>query len=389
MNARLAEINARKQEIRELLKGTDNIDLDKLQKEIDDLDKEAREIQRREEMAAKINIAPTSSTVRKKPKPEEKPPEKRNKYDSEEYRSAFMAYVTGGAAIPPEFRADETTATSDVGALVPPQTLNQLIEKIEAWGMIIPLVNRTSYKTGMIIPTASIKPVATWTAEGSGSPKQKKALDASITFGHFKLRCAVAVTLETEYMAYSAFETALLNNLTEAMGRAIEKAILTGTGTGQPTGILTDTTKGVTNAVTEINYQTLINAEAALPMEYESGAVWVMTKKTFMQFYGMTDKNGQPIANVTRGITAVPERTLLGRKVVLTNYVNNYAETLEADKVFAFLYDFRDYTLNTNFQIGVKTYEDNDNDDIIRKSILICDGKPIIYDSLVKLTRGE
>lgn len=389
MNARLAEINARKQEIRTLLTSDEKVDLDKLQKEIEGLDAEAREIQRREDIAAKIDTNSVNTDVRKKAKPEEKPPEKRNKYDSEEYRIAFMNYVTRGTVIPKEFRADETTATTDIGALVPPQTLNQLIEKIEAWGMIIPLVNRTSYKTGMIIPTASIKPVATWVAEGAGSDKQKKALDASITFGHFKLRCAVAVTLETEYMAYSAFETALLNNLTEAMGRAIENAILTGTGTGQPTGILTDTTKGATNAVTEINYQTLIDAEAALPMEYESGAVWVMTKKTFMQFYGMTDKNGQPIANVTRGITAVPERTLLGRKVVLTNYLDSYSATLAADKVFAFLYNFRDYTLNTNFQIGVKTYEDNETDDIIRKSIMVCDGKPIIYDSLVKLTRGE
>ena len=84
-----------------------------------------------------------------------------------------------------------------------------------------------------------------------------------------------------------------------------------------------------------------------------------------------------------------PVATLLGRKVVLTNYLDSYSETLATGKIFAFLYNFADYTLNTNFQISIKTYEDNDNDDIVRKSIMVCDGKPIIYDSLVKLTRGE
>lgn len=254
--------------------------------------------------------------------------------------------------------------------------------------MILPLVTRTSYKTGMVIPTASVKPTATWVAEGAGSDKQKKALSGTITFGHFKLRCAVAVTLETENMAYSAFETTLVKNIVEAMAKALEMAIISGTGSGQPTGILTDDSKGAKLEVYALDYQTLVNAEAELPMEYENGAVWVMTKKTFMQFAGMVDKNGQPIARVNYGIGGKPERILLGRTVKLTNYIDTFNESLGAGKVFAFLYNFADYTLNTNFQIGIKTYEDNDTDDIIRKTIMVCDGKPIIYDSLVKLVKA-
>jgi HK97 family phage major capsid protein len=77
---------------------------------------------------------------------------------------------------------------------------------------------------------------------------------------------------------------------------------------------------------------------------------------------------------------------LLGRKVVLTNYLPSFSATLKKTDVFAMLYDFGDYTLNTNFSIGIKTYEDNETDDIIRKSVMVCDGKPILYESLVKLT---
>lgn len=382
MNKRLEEILQRKEEIRSLLndEGNKNINFDEIEKELRELDEEEKEIRRRQTIIDGMGTMTTRTAGQ--------PAKKTNVFDSEEYRQAFMNYVCRGEKIPQEFRSDEVTATTDIGALVPSVTLNKIIEKLEAYGMILPLVTRTAYKTGLSIPTSNVKPEATWVAEGAGSDKQKKTLSGTITFSHFKLRCAVAVTLETENMAYSAFETTLVNNVVEAMAKALEKAIISGTGVGQPTGILKEDAKGTKIEVSKIDYKTLVNAEAELPMEYESGAVWCMTKKTFMAFIGMTDTNGQPIARVNYGFGGKAERSLLGRTVVLTNYLDNYSDTLEANKVFAFLYNFADYTLNTNFQIGIKTYEDNDTDDIIRKMIMVCDGKPIIYDSLVKLVKA-
>lgn len=382
MNKRLEEILQRKEEIRSLLndEGNKNINFDEIEKELRELDEEEKEIRRRQIIIDGMGTMTTRTAGQ--------PAKKTNVFDSEEYRQAFMNYVCRGEKIPQEFRSDEVTATTDIGALVPSVTLNKIIEKLEAYGMILPLVTRTAYKTGLSIPTSNVKPEATWVAEGAGSDKQKKTLSGTITFSHFKLRCAVAVTLETENMAYSAFETTLVNNVVEAMAKALEKAIISGTGVGQPTGILKEDAKGTKIEVSKIDYKTLVNAEAELPMEYESGAVWCMTKKTFMAFIGMTDTNGQPIARVNYGFGGKAERSLLGRTVVLTNYLENFSDTLEAGKTFAFLYNFADYTLNTNFQVGMKTYEDNDTDDIIRKSIMVCDGKPIIYDSLVKLVKA-
>lgn len=382
---RLEEIKKRKMEIRALLEGPDKIeDLDAVEKELRALDDEEKKIERRQQIADSINAGTIPSN--EVPKPAQQRSKGTNKFDTPEYRQAFMEYVCRGKQMPVEYRADANTTTSDIGALVPPVTLNKIVEKVEAYGMILPLVTKTAYKTGMTIPVASVKPTASWVAEGAGSEKQKLPLDASITFGHFKLRVAVSVSLETDEMALSAFETRLVNVLAEAMAKALEKAILTGTGSGQPTGILNDASKGETINVKAIDYKTLISAEAALPMEYENGAVWCMSKKSFMEFVGMTDTSGQPIARTNYGIGGAPERTLLGRKVVLTNYLPSFSATLKKTDVFAMLYDFGDYTLNTNFSIGIKTYEDNATDDIIRKSIMVCDGLPVFYDSLVKLT---
>ena len=81
-------------------------------------------------------------------------------------------------------------------------------------------------------------------------------------------------------------------------------------------------------------------------MAYENGAVWCMSKKTFMEYVGMTDKNGQPIAKVNYGTSGKPERTLLGRTVVLCDYVASYSAALTKDTIFAFLFNFKDYVLD-------------------------------------------
>lgn len=171
MNKRLEEILQRKEEIRSLLadETNKNLNFDELEKEVRELDEEEKEIRRRQTIINNIGSGMTTRTNTTKPV-------KANIYDSEEYRQAFMNYVCRGEKIPQEFRSDEVTATTDIGALVPPVTLNKIIEKIEAYGMILPLVTRTAYKTGMVIPTASVKPTATWVAEGAGSDKQKKLL---------------------------------------------------------------------------------------------------------------------------------------------------------------------------------------------------------------------
>lgn len=385
MNKRMEEIRARKEEIRSMLETGETMDITSIKEELRKLDAEQKELEERAKMAEAINAGTPGIKVEERKKPEQrKGSDMETKYESVEYRKAFMDYVLRGKTIPAEFRSDDVTSTKDIGALVPPTTLNKVVEEIKSYGMILPLVTKTAYPNGIAIPTSDVKPVATWVNEGAGSDKQKKTT-GSIVFAHHKLRCAVAVTLESEYMSYSAFEAAVVSNMAEAMSRALEEAIITGDGNGKPEGILNDKTKGTTINYGSLTYNALTKAEGELPQAYENGAVWVMSKKTFMEFVGMTDSNGQPIARVNAGINGVPQRTLLGRTVVLTEYVPSFATTLTEGTVFAFIYKMSDYCLNTNFNIGMKIYEDNNTDDIVRKSIMVCDGKPVDTHSLVKL----
>jgi len=317
--------------------------------------------------------------------------EKVDMYDSVEYRKAFMNNVLNGTPMPAKFlNVDQNTKTTDVGTVIPTTILEKIIEKMEATGMILPLVTRTGYKGGLAIPTSSVKPVATWTAEGSGSDKQKKGT-SSITFNYFKLRCAVSVSFEVSVVTLGVFETTIINNIAEAMTKALEQAIITGTGEGQPKGVLAETVVSGQNvdiaASANVTYNTLVDAEAALPLAYESEAVWVMTKKTFMKFIGMVDEQKQPIARVNYGLAGKPERSLLGRTVILNDYMTSLAATVENDTVVAFLFNFKDYVLNSNYNITVKRYEDNDTDDQITKAIMLVDGKVVDKNSLVTVTK--
>ncbi len=312
-------------------------------------------------------------------------------YNSVEYRRAFMNNVLNGVPMPEKFiNANQNTKTSDVGSVIPTTLLEKIIEKLESTGMILPLVTRTAYQGGLAIPTSTVKPVATWTAEGSGSDKQKKTT-GTITFNYFKLRCAVSVSFEVSVVTLGVFETTIINNIAEAMTKALEQSIISGTGSGQPKGILTETVVTGQNvdiaAAADVTYNTLVEAEAVLPLAYESEAVWVMTKKTFMKFIGMVDSQKQPIARVNYGIAGRPERTLLGRTVVLNDYMTSLGATIEEDTVVAFLFNFKDYVLNTNYNITIKRYEDNDTDDQVTKAIMLVDGKVVDKNSLVTITK--
>lgn len=312
-----------------------------------------------------------------------------DKFASMQYRKAFMDYVVRGTAIPTEYRADAVTKTTDVGAVIPTTVLNQIVQQLESTGMILALVTRTAYKGGVAIPVSAVKPVATWVAEGATSDKQKKtaAKDGMVTFAYHKLRCAVAVSLEVDNMAISAFETLLINNIVEAMTKALEQAIISGSGTGQPKGI-TKETPATSQAIetAKLTYEDICKVEGALPQAYEAGAVWCMSKSTFMGFIGMVDQQGQPIARVNYGMAGKPERVLLGRPVVCCDYLNSFAAA-SAGEVVAFVFNFKDYVLNTNYAMGVKKYEDNDTDDQVTKGIMLADGKVVDKNSLVTLKK--
>lgn len=310
--------------------------------------------------------------------------------DDMAYRSAFMEFVLRGTPIPAELRGtstNENTLTSDVASVIPTVLVNKIVEKMDAVGTILSLINKTSYAAGVTIPTSSLKPVASWVAEGASSPRQKKTT-SKVSFTYHKLRCEISMSMEVGTMALAAFEAKFTENVAKAMVKAIEEAVINGDGDGKPEGILANTApdgQALTVTAGALSYATLIEMEAAIPEEYENSAKWCMSKKSFMKFMGIVDDNGQPVARVNYGISGKIERTLLGRDVVIASgYMPNLVATTA--NTFAFAFDFDDYTMNTIYDMGISKKQDWDTEDLLTKAVMSVDGKVVSKDSLVTVS---
>ena len=246
-----------------------------------------------------------------------------DRFDTPEYRSAFMEYVTKGTKSDDlEFRADATTGTGDIGAVLPTTILNKIVEKLKDTGRIWSRVSKTSVKGGVEIPLSNVKPTATWVAAGSMSDKQKKTTNGAIIFSYYKLQCRVAVELVADTVAMPVFEQTVTDNVYEAMIIALEEAIINGTGTGQPLGIVNDTNIPAAQIVQATaddfgKYGTWTTFYGKVPRKYRSGSVLIMADADWSKYIdGMVDANGQPVARVTFGMDGTQQERLIGKEVL-------------------------------------------------------------------------
>lgn len=303
-------------------------------------------------------------------------------YDTAEYRSAFMDYVTKGKKSDSlEFRADATTGTGDVGAVIPTTILNRIVEKLKDYGRIYARITKTAMQGGVEVPIASAKPTATWVAAGSMSDKQKKQVTGNISFSYHKLQCRVAVELVAGTVAMPVFEQTVSDNIYEAMIIAIEEAVINGTGTGQPLGITKDSnipsSQSIEVKATEYGkYDKWTEVYGKVPRRYRNGAVLIMADSDWSKYIaGMTDDTGQPVARVNFGLNGVQEERLIGREVIATEDHLPSIDDASAGDVVGIIVKLSDYMFNSNMQMTFKRYFNEDTDEWISKSTLIADGK--------------
>lgn len=385
LRKRLQEIEARKAEIRGLLENDEKADLDALEKELKGLADEEKELRRRLDVAASIEagtapeVRVIDSTSVQKATVE---PRAVDRYDTMEYRRAFMEYVTRGIKNDIlEFRADETTLPSDIGAVIPTTILDRIVEKMEETGRIWSRVTKTSIQGGVEIPVSNVKPTAVWLAAGEVADKQKKTVNASISFSYHKLQVRVAVELVASVVALPIFEQTIADNIAEAMVKALDQAIISGTGTGQPLGIINHinipSRQVVSVAPSDFGkYATWPEIFAKVPRPYRSGMVLILNDADWHKYFvGMVDSAGQPVARVNYGLDGSIEERFLGREVIAVEGLLPSIDEASVGNVVAILCRLEDYMVNSNMAITYRRYFDENTDEWISKATMIADGK--------------
>ena len=305
---RMQEINARKAELRSMLEGSGEVDLDAIEKELRDLDTEFKELEKRKTTIDGIN----AGTIPAVEIPNPVTARSADTFDQDkEYRSAWLKTLQGKALTENEQRAYSTTANSALPA-IPESTANEIIKKM--------------YEVAPILQRCKIFHVPgnfKFAVEGTNSDAALHTENGSITAASdslgsvsltgYEIVKLVKASRATVNMTINAFESYIVEIIAEAIARKIENYIFAGTGSNQPGGVANGG-KGSNGAYTAGTDQVTVAASAnvteadvttlygMLSSGYERNAVWAMSKATFFAyFYALMNKSKNNLIEFANG----------------------------------------------------------------------------------------
>lgn len=374
LQKRLDEINARKIEMRGLI-DAEGTDLKALNEELEALKTEETELRSKIELAEKMK---TETIKVEERKVETKMEEKLFTVESQEYRSAYLKELMGQKLDEVEQRA--LTTTNAAGA-VPTQTMNRIIDKLVQTSVLFGKV-AVSYIAGNVsFVVADAKNDAAWKAEGAAGTAADDTVK-TVTLAGYELIKLVEISAAAKAMTIDAFESYIVAEIGRKMGIALENAILNGTGTGQPTGLLAAGQITTTGTFTKaaMTYTDIVNMLAMLPTMYHTNAVVVMNRELFFkEVAGLVDGSKKPI--VVQDPQSPLKFNVLGYPVIIDDY-------MPADTII--LGDLSYYKMNFSMSPAIESDRSAGftSGKTIYRGLAVVDGKPALAEAFVKYTRA-
>lgn len=303
-------------------------------------------------------------------------------FDTAEYRDSFMEYICRGTKIPEKYRneAQKTTA-ADGSTVIPTTIVREIIKELKSYGNIYAKVRKLNVQGGVEFPILTLKPTATWIGEGASESKKIKA-DEKVSFSYYGLECKIAQSLLASIVTFEEFQSEFVSLATEAIIIALENAVINGTGTGQPLGILKDSRIKSANVI-QMTEEELGNWKAwkkkvfaKMKKAYRNGEFFMAQSSFDGYIDAMTDANGQPIGRVNYGIDG-GETYRFGGKTVETVEEDILPDfgAAEIGDVVAVFTKLSDYAINSNMQMTSVKWIDHDTNEVKNKVIVIADGK--------------
>lgn len=313
-----------------------------------------------------------------------------------EYRMAFKDYVQRRVPIPEKFRNVRaagdtgTTTIGDIGALVPTTILNEVVTGVQkSYGTVYSRVRRMQLPGGVKIPIANLGATFTWITESTTAPN-KNAGDANeyVEFSYNMGEIRVAQSLLASITALPIFEAEIIRLMTEAYLKAMDTAIISGSGIGQPLGIINDPRIPAANKISftaaEFSDWTQWRKKlfSKVPISKRGGGEFLFAMST-IESYLLTMKDGEdrPLfrdgANGTFGDTD-SEGRFFGRNTfaVESDILNEFGTASNGDVIGVF-WNPKDYGINENLTFGITKYKDEDTNEWVNKGLVVVDGKII------------
>lgn len=279
---RMKEINDRKAELRAMLEGTDDVNLDEIKTELRELNTEFEMLENRKKTAEGI-AAGTIPAVEI-----ENPIAARSAADTaadgeKEYRAAWLRNIRGLDLSDAETRA-LTTAAGSVGSAVPTITQNKIIEKVKQYCPLLDKIDLLRVPGGVTIPAEGTTTDAKTHAEGTAITADADTI-VNVVLSGYEITKLVTISKSVEKMSIDAFENWLVNKISRKIAEKIGQLIIYGSGSSEAQGIdkiawsaANSVTVAKTASLTAANVQALV---ALLNGGYDNGAEWLMSKTTF------------------------------------------------------------------------------------------------------------
>lgn len=313
------------------------------------------------------------------------------KFGTMEYRMAFKKYVQTGEAIPHELRAGGdtgTTVTTDIGMIIPTTIMNEFIKDVsKVYGQIYSKVRKLNVKGGVEFPISKLSANFKWITETTVSNKQKAGdIKDKVSFSYHIGEIRVAESLLAQVVSLDVFESEIVRIMVEAYVKAMDTAIISGTGSGQPLGITVDTrVTGNTGNIIEFEADEIGDWTAwrkklfaKVPLSKRGSGEFLFPASTVeSNLLTMKDANGRPLfREATDGTIGNLAGTFFGRDVTLVepDIIKDY-DTASTGDIIGIFWTPNDYAINTQLQFGMKRYFDEDTNEWINKALTIVDGK--------------
>ncbi|PCF63175.1 phage major capsid protein [Staphylococcus intermedius] len=306
-NASLEDIETRAGEIRGTIENDPEADVTKLNIEIEGLNQAKENIKEKEqEQVENRSYNPITGQQFK----QNNEIQNNNVFGTEEYRSAFFKKMLGQELSDveqrsfnhvmdiqkSEHRADEFTSSSNASAVIPEQTLNEVIRRARTQGGLLANVRSFNMPTKIRIPISTPQERAEWHTEGA-KVEADKVVTTAVSFEANEIIKIFSISVKAKTMSISAFESYLVEELTNCVVEAIEYALINGTGNNQGQGILTGIAWNDENSLELTGkYTDFTKALGMLKRGYAQNAKFAMSNATlYNTVYGVQDGNKRPI----------------------------------------------------------------------------------------------
>lgn len=277
-----------------------------------DVDRLDAEIKREERLAQREAELRESANGERNPARDRQPGERReaehrDMTDSQEYRQAMLNYLVTGANN--GLRVDASgndemrsilgisiTGTGATGGVLAPSHLERsLLEDIKAENVVRSLADVRSSTSDVEIPYASGHTQAYMIDEGANFTASTPTF-AKIGFSAYKAGALTYVTHEAMQDMFIDLEAWLRSDFAEAFATLEEGQFISGTGTKQPTGILTSGTEALkAAATTAITADEIIDLVYALNQKYRKKGAFLMNDKTIKLIRKLKSNDNQYI----------------------------------------------------------------------------------------------